>query len=795
MMRHISKVVLMVFLFILVSCHKQWDFEIDKTDEMSLKNEDMEILGVKFSPDYKDVLLDVDMSSFLSGKVLTDSNNIEFVVEEIRVNALSERFEIRRQPQLVQVQNMAAVTANNSMFKVLAIVDLTLPQPIVDEQRLALQDLKNIYGDEEIYVCFMYDSEVSETLPLTDYVLQHYFVSHKDSEKLLFRSIVEKRDEMRKPDGIFPLTNNQALLIFSDGDVYDENDIPYDPKHYEYKAELDKVYPELVRDTLSIYYVQVGTDWDGKDIEASVTLRRMCDNYDGLYQEGFDWHQMELDFKKKFDLVYCNYQFKLSNPDKKIYSGNTHTLFLKCYDKRDNSLLASDNISYTLGNAYEPVIVNGTNKLRIVLQGIFVVIIFFFSVYFIFQFVVPTIRYLYFLRHYVIDYKGKGMVINGKLVGDSCYLCRDNFSENDKIVVKCEHTMHKKCWDENEYKCPEYGRRCKTGSHYFNRKKLWDRKNASPYMIKLLIGGIAALGGWALFVFDISLIPLEFLNSIIQKINDVNSFDISSNSLFHDHQSLLRIIPNMGFCMGLFNMLFLGMLSVTHGNWKNRIGRLILLSIFCGICCWGFFFVECTVILIFGMTAHTYLIDWIPWLCSSLLLLSVLTWYIDKQLKKRAIVVSCLIGILTMNIWRIIFISIFIDYRLLLLLGFILYSITLALCVPHLTYKYTHSFLSISGSIKPVDVALYKWFKTSSKGNVTIGRSVDCDLQITWDIKGIVSPVHAEIRMQNGKCRLCPLEEGVFIKGKPCAIGKEYKLYHGLSFNIANTQFTYKEDL
>ena len=43
MMRHISKVVLMVFLFILVSCHKQWDFEIDKTDEMSLKNEDMEI--------------------------------------------------------------------------------------------------------------------------------------------------------------------------------------------------------------------------------------------------------------------------------------------------------------------------------------------------------------------------------------------------------------------------------------------------------------------------------------------------------------------------------------------------------------------------------------------------------------------------------------------------------------------------------------------------------------------------------------------------------------------------------
>lgn len=794
MMEHMNKAILLALLFCLAGCHKQWNIHIDRTENTSLKSKEIEILGIKFSPTYEEVLLDVDMSSYMNRRILTDSSNIKFVVEEIYANELSGKNDAKSQPRLVQIQNMASKAADDKMFKVLAVVDLTLPQPLVDEQREALQDIKNVYGDEDLYVCFMYDSEVSETLPLTDYVFQHYFESRQNSEKLLFRSIVEKRDEMRNPNGVFPLTPNQALLIFSDGAVYDENDTPFDPMHYEYKAELDKIYQELVRDTLSIYYVQMGTDWVGKDIEASTTLRRMCENYDGLYQEEFNWRQMEADFKKKFDLVYCNYLFKLSNPDKKVYSGNSNILRLKCYDKISNSLLAEDEISYTLGSVYEPIIVNGTNKLKTVLQGVFIILILIFAIYLIFQFIEPTIRYLYFLRHYVTNYKGKGMVVHGKLVGDHCYMCKDNFRENDRIVVKCEHTLHKECWDENEYKCPEYGSRCKNGSHYFNLKQPWDSKNASPYMTRLLIGCIAALGSWLLFVCDISLFPKEILNNVIQQIYDINLVDVDNTTTLHEHQSRLRVIPNMGFCIGLFNMLFLGLLSVSHGNWKKRIAQVSLLSLLCGIGCWVFFFFQCAATLVFDMTSCSYLTNWIPWLLSSILLLKMHAWYIDKQLKKKAIVISCIIGTLTVNIWRVIFVGSFFDYRLLLLLGFVLYSTTLALCVPCLTFKTTHPFLSISGSIKPIDIALYKWFKTSSNTIVRIGRSVDCDLQITWDIKGQISPIHAEIRMQKGTCRLYPLEEGVYIKGKPCSLNKGYKLYHGLTFNIANTMFVYKEE-
>ena len=53
------------------------------------------------------------------------------------------------------------------------------------------------------------------------------------------------------------------------------------------------------------------------------------------------------------------------------------------------------------------------------------------------------------------------------------------FETGEKIVVKCGHTMHKTCWDENEYHCPEYSDRCEHGTHYYNRQNLTDSRNAS----------------------------------------------------------------------------------------------------------------------------------------------------------------------------------------------------------------------------------------------------------------------------------------------------------------------------
>lgn len=795
MMNFVKIGALLAVLFCVTGCDKIQDIGLNDVQDISSfkENERMDILNLSFSPTYKEMKLDVDLTSDLSGKLRSDTSDVKIVVSETVRRGIGLNYDSKEELELVNIQNVAAEETAKQKFKMLALVDLTLPQPIVDEQRDALQEIKDVYGDGKVFVSFMHDFEASETLPLTDYVLQHYFVSKEHSGKLLFRSIVEKRNEVTDPNGPFPVTDNQALVVFSDGAVYDENDQPFDPQYYEYKAELDKIYPEMVKDTLSIYYVQMSDNYTVEGDEASITLRRMCKNYDGLYQEKFDWNQLEADFKKKFGLKYCDYRFTLANLDGKVYRGYSHTLFVKCYDK-DNSLLASDSISYALGNIYDPIIVNGATKFNVILRGILIILASMLVVYLVFQYAIPAVRYLYFLKKHVVAYKGKGMSVNNRLIGDSCYMCKDEFREGEKIVVKCEHTVHKSCWDENEYKCPEYGRRCKEGSHYYNYREPWDPRNAFQYMDRVLVGCIAALASWMFFLSDFHLISHDVLNDLLHQNPGLSSGGLNSVSDKTNFVNQLQVIPYFGFCVGLFNVFILGLLSVISGNWLKRLGWLLLATFIAAVCCWSFFAIECAIVLAFRMTAYSFIIDWIPWVLSSTLILYLLTRLIGGKLEKKKILIACVMGILSMHIWQFFYTDSFTDYRLLLLFGFVFYSVTIALCLSHLGLRSDHFFLAVSGSIKPMDIALYKWFRTAPNGIVTIGRSVDCDLQINWDINGKISPVQAEIRMQKGVLRLYTLEEGVFVNGKPCPLNKGLRLYHGMSFHIGNTVFVYKED-
>ena len=76
---------------------------------------------------------------------------------------------------------------------------------------------------------------------------------------------------------------------------------------------------------------------------------------------------------------------------------------------------------------------------------------------------------------------------------------------------------------------------------------------------------------------------------------------------------------------------------------------------------------------------------------------------------------------------------------------------------------------------------------------VTIGKSVDCTLQLSWDIQGDVAPVQAEIHKRKRIFYLIPLEPGVFLRGRPAKPGKKYLLFHGRTFTIGQTTFTYIE--
>ena len=72
-------------------------------------------------------------------------------------------------------------------------------------------------------------------------------------------------------------------------------------------------------------------------------------------------------------------------------------------------------------------------------------------------------------------------------------------------------------------------------------------------------------------------------------------------------------------------------------------------------------------------------------------------------------------------------------------------------------------------------------------------RSVDCNLQVTWDINSDIAPIQAEVVSDRGNLYLIALETGVVMNKKPVNLEKKIRLYHGDKFTIGQTIFTYIE--
>ena len=198
--------------------------------------------------------------------------------------------------------------------------------------------------------------------------------------------------------------------------------------------------------------------------------------------------------------------------------------------------------------------------------------------------------------------------------------------------------------------------------------------------------------------------------------------------------------------------------------------------------------------LLLHFNYSTFLTEWIPWALLSAFIMLAITYKTRTPVRRSFLIASFLIAILTMFMWAFIYYNSFMDYRLSLLLGFIFYAVAIAMCVAYSTPKSERFFLHIEGAIKEMDIALYKWYKASPNQTITIGKSVDCNIQLSWDINGQVAPMHAEISHTYGALRLKALEDGVTVKnGKPLEVGKSMWLYQGKSFTIGNTTFTYIE--
>ena len=765
-------------------------FSTESENDSTVNKEQLEVLGVEFTPGYKKFKMFVSIKEDLGPYAITDTNQVVVKTTEF-ISGIPNNTSSK--PILKLVKNTEGEEIIKKDTKALVLVDLDQPQDVVTRELNAVREIRAVFN-QNLYVAFMSDQSVSETMQASDYVLDSRFVSSQQSRKFLYRSILLKKKEIEDRVGVWADAKKVSMLVFSNEQIYKDNDEPIDPDHFALEEQMVK--PDSVYNTrfysISSVLFSDAADKD-TDNQAASVLKVMTKNYGGIYEKVFSWAELkETIMGMKSEDIIAN-EFDFENPDGKVYSGISHKMLIELFAKDDGHLLGTASTDILLGVAYNPVIVNGGNNFLVFLQGIAIGLLVILFVYLIFQFLIPFIKYRLFLRKYVVKYIPGNMSVGNIAVSESCYFCKGAFEPGDEIVVKCEHVMHKSCWDENQYHCPEYGRHCDKGSHYYNHINLFDPSNAVYQLKWIMMSILAAMLAWSLYVFLILGLD-QTTPTLVAKMVDAKIADVGGYAVFNETANSMGYLPLFGMCLGGCLTLVLSLLSVKKQSYLRQVLDLALRVLVVSLASYFLFLLTESVMMAFDMNPWLALINWIPMSIMTLLIAFVSTADTKIHLRKYFLLIAIVLGGLSLYVWSFFFRGLMmLDIRVLLLFSCIFYCVGVGLAVAQMMPKSERFFLNVRGAVKETDIALFKWFINNPDEVVTIGKSIDCSLQMTWDIKGQVAPVHANLELTNAGIRLTALEEGVMLGSKMLSPGDSRLLSHNQHFTIGDTTFTYME--
>ena len=733
---------------------------------------------VEFSPDHKYFSVWTGVLSDIGPYPLTDTSVVRIEVEAYNNGVKCTRREV---PTLINAVNTERDNVKALGAKFLLLVDLSLPQEQVDAQLEAVKEMLTVLDQENLYVAFMADDTVSPSRPVSDYMLQLYF-QNASGKKLLYRSIQDKIQELLAGQEPWDGARQLKLIVFSDGAVYDQENQPLDSDHFKIENTLLHLVPPHQED-LGIFYVNFGKEADASDdSESENVLSSICESSGGAYFPSFNWTLLETAMLGNEIRSVASNRFDFVNPDGKVYRGDEHEVELLFYTVKDNRLIASVSACSNEGSFFKPIIVNGASLVEVILEGLGAALFLLLAIYLVFMFLVPFIRYRIFLKKYVIRYTGKKMAVGDIAVAESCYLCKAPFEEGDEVVVKCEHTMHKSCWDENEYHCPEYGRHCKHGSHFYDKNHLTDKRNAPYYLSWLIMAVCCGTLAWLAFSVYSDQVHKHILEIILPSGR-------LAGEMLNAHMNPL---PSYGFMVAFFLTLGVSWLSFHRHVWTEYI-EMFLRALAAGIISAILYLLVSLACIALRLESAAFFINLIPWTLSSFVIAYLGTHGSFIRLKRSIVLLAVGISVVSMFLWSMLYMQIGVDFRVLLLYTTLIYMVGMALAIASVAPRSEHYVLHVQGAVKSMDIALYKWFRANPNAVVSFGRSVDCSLQLSWDLQGNVAPVHAQITMQKGKLLLNALEDGVLYAGKPLKVEKTVKLRNGSVFQIGQTIFTYQE--
>lgn len=733
-------------------------------------------------------------------------------IQNIPTNLLQNYFVVKENGNLIQSSlcEICSVTTGKRIpaeYTFSVLVDLSIPQDGKVQIYNALSQLVNISPQGCVYLSFFGDEVSSSKLVTPDNLKTFEPIFAKTSEyKYLYGALYSKIAEFSptstETENLIVGESNYArnsdisrrasknrdkniLFIFTEG-----NKSPSFEENIAFVEvnELQQDKNHLVPIVYAFYYTE-----QGKDVEIENVLMAICnpkvEGRIGDYKPANDMAQVLSDFQKIVNDKMYDFSFTYCVPELSTYSGKTS------YTAEWKGEVVGNGV-FSIGSVERPWPERAVSTSDSVYKYIMAILVTFLTItffFFIMKVLIPFFRSKAFETKYYKKYTPEKN-ISSRI----CHYCKQQIVDGQSVVVRCKHIMHVHCWQQNGYKCAEYGQNCKEGiQEHVDWKELFTWKSLKE--CHQTIAGICA--GFISWIF-FELVGRGGLDGISKSI--VNIFytpEKNMTNLVLECESKTSAFLTIGLLLGFFlSLIFRYNDEYRKKDWKICL-KILLLSLLTSAI--GVIAFAVGAILLCSLMSIMQ-ISYIPWYCSfpayfifSICVSLALTIKSSIPVKSALIGGGCssVIGFIVLYFSSLTSVS---WPWMNMLLDFIIYGGGLGaslVTVRMLAEKY---FLVIQNGVKAGQrIPIHKWMNSTGGGNkVSIGMTGDCEIQMNWEKSNKVAKEHVQLFIDYEKQlpMIKPLATGVIYNSRAeLGVGKSSVLSNNDTFKIGDTIFQYVE--
>ena len=692
------------------------------------------------------------------------------------------------------------------------LVDLSIPQSGKDQIYNTVARLIESAPDSCVYLSFFGDNVTSSNVVTkSNYKYQKEKFSKQSENKYfysgLYSKLLEFSDNTTVKESLLKVengyvkntsiaskakinTDKNILFVFTEGSKRPSDEDLIFNDVVEYQGALSHVVPKVI----ALYYTE-----EGEEPSIENTLKGICaprnlngnliPEREGKYLPSNDIVQVLKNFEEVVNDAMFDFSFKYKVDDSQNYSR-----IVKYNGEWKGSDIGVGEFS--IGTAERSWPIREEKASDVALKYLYALIVTLATIAFFFaiaKILIPYIRSKSFAVKYYKKY-----VQEANVSRRICHYCKQDIQPGQFVVTKCKHIMHVFCWQQNGYKCAEYGQNCKTGIQSHIEWKELFTLNSLKDCYQTISGIVAGFISWILY----ELFGRGCFNGISESI--VNLFyneNTDTTTLYLDCVNKTSAFLTIGLLLGFF----LSLIFRYNDEYKKKDlkvwGKIIGLSLLTGVIGMTAFAIGANLMCLLLTALGT---TFIPWYCSlpAYLLFSI-SVSLALTIKSTIPVKSALIGGLCSAL--IGFIVLYCSSRanntsgwMNMLLDFIIYGGGLGaslVTVRMLAEKY---FLIIQNGVRAGQkIPIHKWMNATGGGNkVSIGMTGECEIQMNWEKSNKVAKEHAQLFIDYDKQlpMLKPLATGVIFNTRAeLPVGRPSVLSNGDNFKIGDTIFLYQE--